>query len=106
MKYYLENRTFGFSPDVCLFDSFDEAFVHLQEIEELHNREKNDRILDFVKEFRNSDEFNEEWAITEVFDWDAKRFGLSDLFSVCRNRNSVAIIEHDFGEIKSWVDYE
>ena len=103
--YYLENATFGFSPDKCFFESYSKAFEHLKDCADLHDKRENDRILDLLQSFNGSTEFTEEWTITEVFDWDSRAFGQCFSIRIHRTRTHSAIIDWDFGEIKCVVEY-
>ena len=99
MKYYLENKTFGFDPDVCLFDSFEEALHALYECVNIDSAEENERVLRIVKWYNGKSEFAENWAITEVFDWNTKHFGLETDIIIKRNHKMAVAIEWNGGEV-------
>ena len=98
MKYCLENKTFGFSPDVCLFDSFDEALNALYEVTEIADPKENERIINAVCLYEGCSEFDEIWAITEVRDWDLRNFGMETHIVIQRIPGGVIAIEEESGD--------
>lgn len=99
MKYYLENKTFGFSPDACLFNSFEEALDALYECVRIDSQEENERCLRITHWYNGKSEFSEHWTITEVFDWDSRQFGMETNVIIERSHGSVFAIDGTFGEV-------